>query len=97
MTTHGFAPTLDKQKFDLRKTGSDAADEHAVRHFAHLISEQMQDDKNRNPTSVPWYAEKQFGTQEEHVIAIGNLAAASDWVALATCAMMLCIREELAK
>lgn len=93
---HGFTKILDHDKFDLRKCGSDAADEHAVRYFTGLMMNKMIDANGAG--EVPWYMPSDNGKTDAFIEDSMNLARnEEDWASVANYAMMLHIRKELKK
>lgn len=89
---HGFATTLNVEKFDLRKSGSDAADEHAVRYFTGLMMDKMINAKGAG--SVPWYIS---ASDDEIRRRLDVTLNEGDFVSAANYAMMLHVRKELQK
>lgn len=95
---HGWPTSLDREKFDLRKSGSDAADEHAVRYFSGLMMEKMI--RANGAGTVPWYVPNETdnnGTNEFILGLARKSLTEGDYVSAANYAMMLQVRRELNK
>lgn len=89
---HGWPTSLDHEKFDLRKSGSDAADEHAVRYFSGLMMEKMINAKGAG--YVPWYISATDDAIRQQMF---KASEQGDFVSVANYAMMLHVRKELKK